>query len=80
MLLKYNCFIFLQNSNFISCNNCISCCDKAKLRNVKTIKYRDKLIVTVLHDINNRTRVYSAQYASLLVDMYKKLIRFTFFS
>ena len=59
MLLKYNCFIFLQNSNLISCNNCISCCDKARL-SAKTIQYRDKLIVTVLHDINNRTRVYSA--------------------
>ena len=51
-------FIFLQNSNLISCNNCISCCDKAKLRSAKTKQYRDKLIATVLHNINNRTRVY----------------------
>ena len=60
MLLKFNCFIFLQNSNLISCNNCISCYGKARLRSAKTIQYRDKLIVTVLHDINNRTRVYPA--------------------
>ena len=52
MLLKYNCFTFLQNPNLISCNNCISCCDKTKLRSAKTIQYRDKLIATVLHDIN----------------------------
>ena len=52
MLLKYNCFSFLQNPNLISCNNCISCCDKTKLRSAKTIQYRDKLIATVLHDIN----------------------------
>ena len=79
MLLKYNCFIFLQNSNAISCNNCISCCDKAKLRSAKTIRYRDKLIVTVLHDIKNRTRVYSAQCACLLVDINKKINKIRFF-
>ena len=79
MLLKCNCFIFLQNSNLTSCNNCISCCDKTKLRSAKTIQYRDKLIVTVLHDINNRTRVYSAQCTCLLVDMYKKVNKVNFF-
>ena len=47
ILSKYNCFIFLQNSNLIFCNNCISCFDKAKLRSAKTMQYRNKLIVTV---------------------------------
>ena len=79
MLLKCSCFILLQNSNLISCNNWISCCDKAKLRSAKTIQYRDKLIATVLHDTNNRTRVYSAQCACLLVDMYKKINKVHFF-
>ena len=67
----------MQNSNLISCNNCISCCDKAKLRSAKTIQY--KLIVTILHDINNTTRVYSAQCACFLVDIYKNINKFHFF-
>ena len=71
MVLKYNCFNFLQSSNPLSCNYCISCCDKAKLRSAKTMQYRDKLIVSVLHDTNNRTTVYLAKCACLLVDMYK---------
>ena len=37
--------IFLQNSNLISCNICISCCDKAKLRSAKAKQYKDKLIL-----------------------------------
>ena len=69
----------MQNSNLISCNNCISCCDKTKLRSAKAIQYRDKLTVIVLHDINNRTRVYSAQCACLLVDIYKKINKVHFF-
>ena len=79
MLLKCNFFIFLQNSKIISCNNCISCCDKAKLRSAKTVQYRDKLIVTVLHDINKKTRVCSSQCACLLAGMYKKINKVHFF-
>ena len=43
------------------------------------MQYRDKLIVTILHDISNRTRVYSAECACLLVGVYKKNDKVHFF-
>ena len=79
MPLKCNYFIFLQNPNLISCSNCISCCDKAKSRSAKTIQYRDKLIVTVLYNLDNRTRIYSAQCTCLFVNMNQKTNKVHFF-
>ena len=79
MLLKCNRFIFLQNSKIIFCNNCISCCDKAKLRSAKTVQYRDKLIVTVLHDINKKLGSAHLNVLAFQQACTKKLIKFTFF-
>ena len=67
MLLKYM-FHFLAKLQF-HCNNC-SCCDKGKLRSAKTIQYRDKLIVTVLHGINNRTRDFAVDMRASYLPMW----------